>query len=84
MYKIKLTEVLPRGIAEEEYTGFATQEEARAKVDEMIDKVLEKIHAPVDMNNTTDNIYDVQDDGSSVGVHDYVNDIIYVYKIEQE
>lgn len=84
MYKIKLTEVLPRGIAEEEYTGFATQEEARTKIDEMIDQVLERIHAPVDMNNTSDNVYDVQDDGSSVGVHDHVNDITYVYKIEQE
>ena len=84
MYKIKLTEVLPRGIAEEEYTGFATQEEARAKIDEMIDQVLERIHAPVDLNDTTDNLYDVQDDGSSIGVHDHVNDIIYVYKIEQE
>ena len=84
MYKIKLTEVLPRGIAEEEYTGFATQEEARAKIDEMIDQVLERIHAPVDLNDTTDNVYDVQDDGSSIGVHDHVNDITHVYKIEQE
>ena len=84
MYKIKLTEVLPRGIAEEEYTGFVTQEEARAKIDEMIDQVLERIHAPVDLNGTTDNVYDVQDDGSSIGVHDHVNDITHVYKIEQE
>lgn len=84
MYKIKLTEVLPRGIAEEEHTGFATQKEARAKIDEMIDQVLERIHAPVDLNDTTDNLYDVQDDGSSIGVHDHVNDITYVYKIEQE
>ena len=84
MYKIKLTEVLPRGIAEEEYNGFAPQEEDRAKIDAMIDQVLERNHTPVELHDTTDNLDDVQDDGASIGVHDHVNDITYVYKIEQE
>lgn len=84
MHKIKLIEVLPRGITEEEYTGFTTQEEARTKIDEMVNTVVEQIRTPADTDGTTDNVYDVQDDGSSVGVHDHVNDITYVYKIEQE
>lgn len=82
MYKIVASSIYSRGVEGHEYTGFSTQEEARTKINEMIDMILETIEEPD--GSSKDATYYVQDEGSSIGLHDYVNDITYVYKIVEE
>lgn len=82
MYKIIASSIYSRGTEDHEYTGFNNQEEAKAKINEMIDMILETIEEPD--GSSEDATYYVQDEGSSVGLHDYVNDITYVYKIVEE
>lgn len=84
MYKIRAYTFLPRKVSAEDYTGFATKEEARAKIDEMADTVLKHAHESIDTDNTTDVNYDMESDESSVTVHDHVNDTVYMYQIVLE
>lgn len=82
MYKIVASSIYSRGVDSREYTGFSTQDEAKAKIDELIDIILETIEEPD--GSSEDATYYVQDDGASVGLHDYVNDVTYTYKIVEE